>query len=62
MAARKPKTEPSETVKARVICAGAWGKVNDVVETAADIAGHASDLDADPAAVAYAESLNHESA
>lgn len=47
------------TVRARVICAGTFGAVDDVVEVAADLAAQSDELDADPAAVAYAESLQH---
>lgn len=44
-------------VKARVLVDGVFGKVDDVVTVTADEAKASSDLDADPAAVAYAESL-----
>lgn len=47
------------TVRARVICAGTFGAVDDVVEVAAELAAQSDELDADPAAVAYAESLQH---
>ena len=47
------------TVRARVICAGTFGSVDDVVEVAAELAAQSDELDADPAAVAYAESLQH---
>lgn len=46
-------------VRARVICAGTFGAVDDVVEVAAELAAQSDELDADPAAVAYAESLQH---
>lgn len=49
---------PAETVKARVLVDGAYGKVNDVVEVTAAEAESSSELDAHPDAVAYAESLN----
>lgn len=48
---------PAETVKARVLVDGAYGKVNDVVEVATAEAEASSELDAHPDAVAYAESL-----
>ncbi len=48
-------------VKARVLVDGAFGKVNDIVELDAEtIAAAGSDLDANPDAVAYAESLKAE--
>lgn len=47
------------TVRARVICAGTFGAVDDVVEVAAELAAQSDELDAAPAAVAYAESLQH---
>ena len=47
------------TVRARVICAGTFGAVDDVVEVAAEMAAQSDELDTDPAAVAYAESLQH---
>ena len=46
-------------VRARVICAGTFGSVDDVVEVAAELAAQSDELDASPAAVAYAESLQH---
>ena len=49
---------PAETVKARVLVAGAYGKPDDVVEVSAAEAEASSELDAHPDAVAYAESLN----
>jgi hypothetical protein len=54
------KGGPPATVKARVIFAGPWGPMDAVVsvtpeEAAAGTA--AGELDADPGAVAYAESL-----
>lgn len=52
------KAEKSDKVKVRVLADCIFGKVNDVVEvTAAEAKDHASDLDAHPDAVAYAESL-----
>lgn len=48
----------AETVKARVLVDGAYGKVNDVVEVTAAEAESSGELDAHPDAVAYAESLN----
>lgn len=50
------KKEP-EIVKARVLCAGQFGNVDDVVEVASDVAAEHGDLDPHPDAVAYAESL-----
>ena len=47
------------TVRARVICAGTFGSVDDVVEVAAELAAQSDELDASPAAVAYAESLQY---
>lgn len=47
-----------ETVKARVLVDGAYGKVNDVVDVPAAEAEASGELDAHPDAVAYAESLN----
>lgn len=48
----------AKKVKARVLIEGAFGKPNDVVEVAAEEAkAQTGALDADPAAVAYAESL-----
>lgn len=48
----------AETVKARVLVDGAYGKANDVVEVTTAEAEASSELDAHPEAVAYAESLN----
>lgn len=47
----------SRNVKARVLVDGSFGKVNDVVTVSASVAKASSDLDADPDAVAHAESL-----
>jgi hypothetical protein len=48
----------AKKVKARVLVEGAYGKPNDVVEVdAAEVKAQPGALDADPAAVAYAESL-----
>lgn len=47
-----------DTVKARVLVDGAYGKVNDVVNVTAAEAEASGELDAHPDAVAYAESLN----
>ncbi len=47
----------TRTVKARVLVDGAYGKVNDVVTVTPAVAKASSELDADPDAVAYAESL-----
>ncbi|WP_156502944.1 hypothetical protein [Eikenella sp. NML99-0057] len=49
----------SGTVRARVICAGAFGTVDEIVEVSAEVAAQTDELDADPAAVAYAENLQH---
>lgn len=46
-----------ETVKARVLVDGAYGKVDDVVEVTAAEAKASDELDDHPDAVAYAESL-----
>ena len=48
----------AETVKARVLVDGAYGKANDVVDVPAAEAETSGELDANPEAVAYAESLN----
>jgi hypothetical protein len=53
-AAAAPK---GRTVKARVLVDGSYGKVNDVVQVPVVIAAANPELDATPAAVAYAESL-----
>lgn len=55
--ATKPKSEDAQ-VKARVLVDCAHGKCNDVVLVAASIAEGSPELDANPEAVAYAESLN----
>jgi hypothetical protein len=52
---------PAPAVKARVLSrpasdSGHFGQVNDVIEVTQEEAGH-PDLDANPDAVAYAESL-----
>lgn len=48
----------AKKVKARVLVACAFGEPNDVVEVdQADVKAHPGALDAEPAAVAYAESL-----
>ncbi|MFC5524022.1 hypothetical protein [Polaromonas jejuensis] len=56
-AAPAPVTSGRKSVKARVLVDGQYGKVNDVVTVTAAAARASSELDADPAAVAYAESL-----
>lgn len=48
----------AETVKARVLVDGAYGKANDVVEVSAAEAEASGELDAHPDAVAYALSLS----
>jgi hypothetical protein len=59
--AKKPAEQAADgTVKARVIVAGTFGKMNDVVtldKAAAEAAQALGDVDAHPDAVAYAESL-----
>lgn len=63
MAKTKKQNEPDAeagAVKARVLTPCAWGEPDDVVEVSAEDAEQgriAGVLDADPAAVAYAESL-----
>lgn len=47
----------TRNVKARVLADGVHGKVNDVVTVSAAVAKASDSLDADPDAVAYAESL-----
>jgi hypothetical protein len=48
----------AKKVKARVLVECAYGKPNDVVEVdAAEVKAQPGALDAEPAAVAYAESL-----
>lgn len=47
-------------IKARVLLSCGWGEINEVVATSAEEAAagkEAGELDPDPAAVAYAESL-----
>lgn len=61
--AENPTENPTDSqaiVKARVLVNGIYGDVNDIVEVPEVIAEHTPDLDADPAAVAYAESLQNE--
>ena len=56
--ATKKQDLTGSSVKARVLVDGSLGKVNDVVLLdAADLPQWAGVVDADPAAVAYAESL-----
>lgn len=57
MAGKEQAKQESKKVKARVISDGGFGRINDVVEVAEDEAKNSPELDADPAAVAYAESL-----
>jgi hypothetical protein len=48
----------TKKVKARVLVESSYGKPNDVVEVdAAEVKAQPGALDADPAAVTYAESL-----
>ena len=51
----EPKT--AALLKARVLTAGSYGKCNDVVEVTQDEADASPELDANPDAVAYAESI-----
>jgi len=55
--ATKKKTDATGTVKARVLVKGMFGECDDVVEVAADVAQDNPELDTNPEAVAYAESL-----
>ena len=58
MAREKKPIEQTGTVKARVLVACAFGVPDDVVEVTAEQAkAHASEVDPNPEAVAYAESL-----
>lgn len=61
MAKKQPAEQADDgTVKARVIVAGLFGQMNDVVvldKAAAEAAQASGDIDAHPDAVAYAESL-----
>lgn len=60
MATKKPAEKPAEKTKARVLLDCAYGKVDQVIEIeAADlaVAQASGQVDTDPAAVAYAESL-----
>lgn len=52
-----PAVSGRKQVKARVLLDGQYGKVNEVVTVTAAAAKASPELDADPAAVAYAESL-----
>jgi hypothetical protein len=54
--------EAGALVKARVIGAGQYGQIDDVVEVSAAEAEASSDLDAHADAVAYAESLKADQA
>lgn len=60
MAKKQPAAEG--LVKARVLTAGNYGNVDDVVEVSEAEAAASSELDAHPEAVAYAESLAQPSA
>lgn len=54
----KKQNAPEGEIKVRVLVDGAYGKCNDVVTIpAADVESLAGQVDADPEAVAYAESL-----
>jgi hypothetical protein len=53
----KKQNEPG-LIKARVLVACSLGRPNDVIElSVSDIAAHAGEVDTNPAAVEYAESL-----
>ena len=58
---QQPEQQPEsvEIVKVRVLGGSIYGKVNEVVEVPAAVAAATPELDADPAAVAYAESLKY---
>lgn len=63
-ATAQPPAKKEKTVKVRVLCACAHGKPNDVVELPEGVAKQSEKaglVDADKAAVAYAESLKRES-
>lgn len=51
------KTEAAGPVKARVLVTGVFGEINSVIEIDAETANAAEELDPNPEAVAYAESL-----
>lgn len=56
----KKSQAPDPTVKARVLMSCGWGECNEVVAVSAEEAAagqEAGELDPDPSAVAYAESL-----
>jgi len=56
----KKSQAPDPTVKARVLMSCGWGENDDVVTVSAEEAAagkEAGELDPDPAAVAYAESM-----
>lgn len=53
----EPPAKRERMVKARVLFDGTHGKINSVVTVPASVAREADDLDPNPAAVAYAESL-----
>ena len=57
--AGEQQPESVEIVKVRVLGGSIYGKVNEVVEVPAAVAAATPELDADPAAVAYAESLKY---
>lgn len=61
MAKNQTATAAAETVKARVLVDGAYGKVNDVVDVTAAEAEASGELDSHPDAVAYALSISAES-
>ena len=53
-----PEQSAGSTVKARVLISSPYGEPNDVIELDGKLAATLGDvLDTDPAAVAYAESL-----
>lgn len=57
MAGKEQAKQELKKVKARVISDGSFGRINDVVEVTEAEAKNSPELDADPGAVAYAESL-----
>ena len=60
MAKNQTPTTAAETVKARVLVEGNYGKPDDVIELEGEalaVAVASGQVDAEPAAVAYAESL-----
>lgn len=60
--AKNQTATAAETVKARVLVDGAYGKANDVVDVTAAEAESSGELDAHPDAVAYALSIGADQA